>query len=207
MSVCSSACGAAFAGLPVAYSDPCVIESRSNCFNRLFMATCEKFLGTSMNDGTALSALKTANKIRMFQNVDVVPGTPTQISYKRKGCGGSVPTGIKQVFDLYFLDVSEDHADEIFWREICQLGNKITWGMFFDDDYLVANQKWVDHWNAGGAGATPNEPLGMNASVTEVPHLLPFEEDTPPQWKMQIELQFPCTWVSGLAPNVIGAIQ
>jgi len=204
--ICSSTCGAAFTALPEAYADPCVPQTRSNCFTRIFMATCELFEGDSMNDATALAALKTAEKIRLFENVDVVPQTPTQIIYKRKGCRGSSVKGQKQIFDLFFEDVAADHTDEIFWKEICQLGNKITWGLIFSDDYTVANQAWVEHFLAGGLGTTPNEPLGINATVLEVPHLLPFVEDEPPIWKMQIEVYWDCTYVSALAPNLIPSI-
>lgn len=207
---CSSACGDI--EFPATYL-PAVVEGscpedeeRSCCISGVMFITCDAGAKPDdLIDPTNIETLKTAGKVTSFNNVIVTRGVPTDITFAA-GCGKVVQVAREELIDIDILSVSEDHDDEEYFNSFSLLNNKIGLALQYEDDYTILAKDWIDSWkvDAGVAGTLPDTQMGVKATMTIPPYLVPFAENEPCRWRMQFKLRYKGVLTSALITGMIG---
>ena len=208
--VCSSVCGdIAFpeSYLPVAAPGECPVdEERSCCISGVAFVTCDSAaIPENLTDTASIDTLKTAGKVTSFNQVIVTRNVPTPINFAA-GCGKNILVAMEELVDIDVLHVSEDHQDEQYFHLFSLLNNKLGLVMQYEDDYTIMAQDWVDNFlvDGGAVGTLPTTQMGIQATMTIPPYLVPFAENEPCRWRMQFKLRYKGVLKSALVPAWIG---
>lgn len=188
---------------PVSEENPCPDDEYSTCcLDKIAFVTCDSDAKPgNLTDTTSISDLKAAGKITTFKNVIITRGEPTDIIFPA-GCNKNIVVRTEELITVEIIDGSTEHADEKYMDNLSKLNNKFGVVLGYDDDYVIMAPDWFEAFDTDGA--LPDTQLGLKCTFTKKPHKVPFNENEPCRWRMELKLSYTGILKAALVPAFVG---